>query len=303
MNTAKRVAPLLVIGAALLWSLDGILRRSLFVLPPDVIVFYEHLLGAVLLAPILLGNRKALRALRWQGWSALAVVALFSGLLGTLFYTAALGKVQFIQFSVVVLLQQLQPIWAILGGALILGERMPRRFFLWAVLAFVASYFVSFPDLRANLSTGDATTIAASLALGAGLMWGISTSFSKIVLGRVSAPLATALRFSATTLLALVAVIALGHTSSLTGLETSQWATLATITFSTGMVALLLYYLGLRNVHASASGILELTWPLSAVVIDYAYFGNSLSSTQLLGTAVLLFAIWQISRLEVSTRS
>jgi drug/metabolite transporter (DMT)-like permease len=52
---------------------------------------------------------------------------LFSGALGTIFYTAALGKVQYVQFSVVVLLQQLQPIWAILMASFLLKEKIEKK--------------------------------------------------------------------------------------------------------------------------------------------------------------------------------
>ena len=38
-----------IIIAALIWSFDGVLRISLYSLPPSVIVFYEHLLGAFVL--------------------------------------------------------------------------------------------------------------------------------------------------------------------------------------------------------------------------------------------------------------
>lgn len=297
----KKIGPFLVVLAALLWSLDGLLRRSLFVLPPDVIVFYEHLLGTALLLPFLASGWSQLKRLGWKGWSSLGLVALFSGLLGTLFYTAALGQIHFIQFSVVVLLQQLQPIWVILTAVVVLGERMPQRFFLWALPAFIASYFVSFPNLHANLSSGDGTTMAALLALGAGLLWGTSTSFSKVVLSKITPLLATSLRFALTSVLALLAVVGLGHGPLLTGLDSTQWLTLAGITLSTGMVALAIYYYGLRSVHASSATILELAWPISAIFLDYALLGNSLTLTQWLGTIVLLTSMYQISRLEVTS--
>ncbi len=35
--------PLLIIIAAALWAFDGVLRRSLFSLPPTHIIFFEHL--------------------------------------------------------------------------------------------------------------------------------------------------------------------------------------------------------------------------------------------------------------------
>ena len=101
---------LFIIIAALLWSFDGILRRSLYSLPPAIIVFYEHVLGAVILTPILLKYLKEFKDLKRKEWFSIILVSLFSGALGTIFYTRALGLVQYIQFSVVVLLQQLQPI-------------------------------------------------------------------------------------------------------------------------------------------------------------------------------------------------
>ncbi len=109
----KQFGPLFIIIAALLWSFDGLLRRGLYTLPPSVIVFYEHLLGAFFLlfiAPKWLSDVKRMSR---KEWIAIAVVSLLSGALGTILYTAALGKVQYIQYSVVVLLQQLQPLWAI----------------------------------------------------------------------------------------------------------------------------------------------------------------------------------------------
>src|SRR3989338_3211348 len=115
---------LFIIIAALLWSFDGILRRSLYSLPPAIIVFYEHVLGAVILTPILLKYLKEFKDLKRKEWFSIILVSLFSGALGTIFYTRALGLVQYIQFSVVVLLQQLQPIWAILTAAIILKEKI-----------------------------------------------------------------------------------------------------------------------------------------------------------------------------------
>ena len=102
--------PLFIIIAALLWSFDALLRRSLYTLPSSVIVFYEHLLGAIILLPLLARYIKEAKKMNRREWLSILVVSLFSGALGTIFYTKALGMVQYIQFSVVVLLQQLQPI-------------------------------------------------------------------------------------------------------------------------------------------------------------------------------------------------
>lgn len=187
--------PLFIIIAALLWSFDGILRRSLFTLPPAVIVFYEHLLGAIILIPITFKFIKEFKLMTRKEWISILIVSFFSGALGTIFYTQALGMVQYIQFSVVVLLQQLQPIWAIGAAAILLKEKLSSNFLKWAVLGIVAAYLISFRDLRVNLTSGSGTVIAAFLALAAGFVWAVSTSFSKIVLNKVSFLTATSLRF------------------------------------------------------------------------------------------------------------
>jgi len=298
MKNLKRFGPVFIIIAALLWSFDGLLRRSLYALPPAIVVFWEHLLGALILSPFIIKNLKEIKLLTKKEWLAIAVVSLFSGALGTIFYTAALGKVNYIQFSVVVLLQQLQPIWAISMAALLLKEKISKKFIFWAVLAIIASYFVTFKDLRINLATGSGTVIAALLAISAGMMWGSSTSFSKIVLRKVSYKIATILRFVLAPLFTLPIIFALHQTNTLINLSSVQWTTLLTITLSTGLVALLIYYYGLKHTQVKVSAICELVWPASAIFIDYFYFKQFLSATQIIGVAIVLFSIFKVSAMN-----
>jgi drug/metabolite transporter (DMT)-like permease len=124
----------LIALAALLWGLDGILRRSLYTLQPITIVFFEHLIGTIILLPFLVriwGREKLTK----NEWLAVVLVSLLSGVLGTLFFTTALAKVNYIPFSVVFLLQKLQPIFTMAFAALVLKERLTKHYFLWAALA------------------------------------------------------------------------------------------------------------------------------------------------------------------------
>lgn len=298
MGKIKQFGPLFVIIAALLWSFDGILRRSLYVLPPAVIVFYEHLLGALIILVLVKKWFPDIRKMGKMEWIAIVIVALFSGALGTIFYTQALGKVNYIQFSVVVLLQQLQPIWAILAARLILKEPLTKRFLLWAGVALIAAYLITFKDLSINLATGQGTALAGFLALSAGFLWGSSTAISKYVLKKVSFLTATALRFFLAPVFALVFVFGQNQTSQLFSLNSEQWGTLLLITFTTGLVALAIYYYGLKKTPARITTLCELVWPASAIFIDYFYFHNGLSWTQILGVILLAFTIWQVLRNE-----
>ncbi len=299
MEKLKTFGPLFVIIAALLWSVDGILRISLYSLPPSVIVFYEHLLGAIVLLVLIKKWLPDLKNMTKKEWLAIAVVSLFSGALGTIFYTAALQFVNYSQYSVVVLLQQqLQPIWAIGTAAILLKEKLHKNFLVWAAVALVAAYFISFKDLTVNLATGRGTVIAALLALAAGLGWGSSTAISKYVLNKVSSLTGTVLRFYLAPVFAFGFIVFLGQTPSLFVLNLTQWLTLLAITFSTGMVALAIYYYGLKRTPARVTTLCELVWPASAILIDYFYYYKALSLTQIFGIALLLLAIYQVTKFE-----
>ncbi len=295
MQKLKNFGPLFVVIAALLWSFDGVLRVGLYTLPPSVVVFYEHLLGIIVLLFLAPKWLPDLKKMTKKEWIAITLVALFSGALGTIFYTAALGQINYIQYSVVVLLQQLQPIWAISAAAILLKEKITKNFIIWAVLALVAAYFITFKDLTVNLQTGGGTMIAGGLALLAGVLWGSSTAISKYVLNKVSFLTATALRFLIAPVFALMFIAGLHQTPALFTLTQPQWISLLMITFSTGMVALAIYYYGLKKTPARVTTICELVWPASAIFIDYFYFHKVLSPTQILGVAGLLFAIYKVT--------
>ncbi len=285
-----------VVVAAILWSLDGLLRRQLFNLPPSVVVFWEHLLGLIILIPILIGTLRKYKTFTRKQWLSIILVSALSGALGTYFYTSALGKVQYIPYSVVVLLQQLQPLFAILAGAILLREQITKRFILYAGIALVAAYFVSFPDLRVHWDTGAGTLTAALLAIGAAACWGSSTAFSKYTLRDTSFLHTTGARFAFTPIFAIILTLILGHGSSLGAITGLQWKYLLAITFSTGLVALTIYYYGLQKILASRSTILELTWPISAVVIGFFALHEQLTMTQWLGSIVLLATMYGVIR-------
>jgi len=301
MKSIFHFGPIFVIIAALLWSFDGVLRISLYSLPPAVIVFLEHILGAAIILPLIPLWIKDLRKMTMKEWLAIAVVSLFSGALGTILYTAALGKIQYSSYSVVVLLQQqLQPIWAIAAAAILLKEKITKRFLFWAAIALIAAYFISFRDLQVNLATGGGTAVAALLALSAGFMWGTSTAISKYVLNKVSFLTGTALRFFLAPIFALLLIIISNQTSSLFTISGQQWQTLLIITLTTGLVALGFYYYGLKKTPARITTLLELTWPASAIFIDYFLFQKTLSPTQVFGVILLLVAIYQVTKHQES---
>ncbi|MEK7594403.1 MAG: DMT family transporter [Patescibacteria group bacterium] len=281
-----------VVVSALLWSVDGLLRRHLYTLPAPVIVFYEHAFGFLLLLPFIIYSWKAFKVLTRKQWLAIIGVSFLSGAVGTILYTAALGRIQYIPFSVVVLLQQLNPIFAIGAAAVLLKEPLGKKFFGLSAIALIAAYFVTFPDIKVNFATGTGTAIAALFAVGAAAAWGVSTAFSKYALKDTSSLHVTALRFGITPIFAMIFVLLSGSTSSLGSITFDQFKYLVAITFSTGLVALAIYYFGLKRVLASRAAILELAWPASAVVVGYIWLNQGLTVSQGIAALVLTGTIY-----------
>jgi drug/metabolite transporter (DMT)-like permease len=280
--------------AAILWACDGILRRNLYHLPALTIITLEHWIGFCLF--FFFFHRKFIQIrLSKSDVVLIVLIALFSGLAGTLMFTQALLETQFISFSVVFLLQKLQPIFAIASGWALLGERPTRSYALWAALALAAAYFVTFPNGTVRLDTGDGTFYAALLAFGAAVAWGGSTGFSRKLLLSQGEHIATGLRFFVTAVFGSIALLIFGGSHPLAMVTYYDTLALFTIALSTGLVALFVYYRGLRDTPVRIATIIELTFPLLAVLIDAGLYHTVLAPTQYLAALVLLFAMYQVS--------
>lgn len=299
LNTALKnySGPIFILLAATLWAFDGLIRQHLYSLPPITIIFFEHLFGLIILSPFVF--RYIFRTkLTKREWWLIVLIAILSGLFGTLWFTTALGKVHFISISVVFLLQKLQPIFAITTARIFLKEKLDGRYIKWAVFAIVAAYFVTFKNGYVNFATGEGTIIAALYALGAAFAWGSSTTFSKMLLGKIDAKLSTFYRFLVTVIVVLPILLLSGYGSSLSAPSISQFGWLTLIAISTGMVALLIYYKGLAKTPVHISTILELTFPFIAIFLDMIVNHTVLSFSQWIAALVLVFSIYQISRLR-----
>src|SRR3989339_1965606 len=289
--------PIFILIAATLWAFDGLIRQHLYTLPPITIIFFEHLIGLALLFPFVHKYIFSTKLTKREWW-LVVLIAILSGLFGTLWFTTALGKVHFISISVVFLLQKLQPIFAITTARIFLKEKLDSRYIKWALLALLSAYFVTFPNGVVNLQTGEGTIIAALYALGAAFVWGSSTTFSKMLLGKVDFKVSTFYRFFVTILIALPLLFLFGNTNGggLSIPNLSQFALLALIAVSTGMVALLIYYKGLAKTPVHISTILELTFPFVAILLDFIVNHTVLAPSQWLPAIVLVFSIFQIAR-------
>ncbi len=294
----KKIAPIFVIIAASLWGIDGIiLRPALYSLPVTIVVLIESGIVVLLLTPFLFKNLFKIKSLSRKEWLAFGGVALFGGAIGTMAITKALFFVNYVNLSVVILIQKLQPVFALVLAAILLKERLPKIFFLWAFIAVIGAYIMTFGFSLPNFLTGDKTTIAAALSLIAAVSFSSSTVFSKIGLKNIGYEFATYIRFLFSTLIMILLVALFGEFNSIANVTTVQIGVFIIIAFTTGGAAIFLYYFGLKNISASVATICELAFPLTAVLLDYIIHGNVLGVIQWLGVGLLIFSIIKVSQL------
>jgi len=288
--------PLAILFAAFLWSIDALLRQSLYSLPSMFIVFAEHALGLMVTLPWLIKFWPRIKTLDRKTWISIFWISVFGGLLGTLAYTRALSYIHYINFSVVVLLQKLQPIFAIILARIVLKERFKGRFYLWAAVALLGSYLVAFPDILPQWHDGGKNVWAGLLAIGAAFAWGSSTVMGKYSLRELDSRIVTPLRLGLTALMSGIYLLLFVEISSIPSLTTEQLFFLIAIVLSSGTVALSIYYFGLKKVQASQSTLLEMFWPISAVTIDWVFFDHALTWSQVVGAILMLTAIYRVTR-------
>ncbi len=294
-HKTRLLASLAIISAATAWGLDSVvLTPQLFNLNLGLVVFLLHLIPFLLMQVFLFKEYKKARNFTASDWLYLLLIAIFGGAVGTLAIVKALYLVNFSALSVVVVLQKLQPVFAILIASVLLKEKIKKDFVLWASIAIVAAYFLSFGLSLPNLQTGSKTIYAVLYALLAAFAFGSSTVFGKKVLSKYDFQTVTFYRYGLTTAIMLFSIIAT-KSLNLGSVTTQNWLILFIIAFTTGSTALFAYYWGLNHVRASAATIFELAFPISAVVFDYLINKNHLSIVQWLAIFVMLIAIRKIS--------
>lgn len=283
---------LLVAGGAALWGTDAVFRRGLALeLPAATVVFLEHVVLVAITLPLLVRGRSQLRHLRSRDWVAALVIGAGASALATVLFTAAF---RFGDPTTPLLLQKVQPLVAVAGAHLLLGERLLPRFSWFLIAGIAGAYLVAFPD-PGKVSVGGLAP--ALLALGAAALWGLGTVLGRHLSAKLTFATLTALRFAIGLPAAAALVAALPGDTGLGRLDAQAAVAVLLLALVPGLAGLLVYYRGLRSAPASGATLAELAFPLTAVGVNYAVFATVLSGTQWIGMAVLAVTITTMSLL------
>lgn len=299
------MGPILVAFAAILWATDALVRYPLVQggIDPTFVVFFDHLLAVAILSPFVIYRfRRKLVKISIPQWIGLFVLGGGASALATVLFTASF---RYVNPSVSILLQKLQPIFVVILAAAFLGERPKKSFWIWAPLALAAGLTISFPDFKFDFISGETFESRGSLyALSAAGLWALATVVGKGVVSKLPPMVVTYWRFvfGLVTLAFMVAFAGTFHGGAGGTLsffaqvtDPAVLGSLLYVALVPGLLALVLYYQGMVRTTASKTTFMELLFPVTAVTLNTIFLKTPLEPLQAAAALVLLFAITQIS--------
>ena len=268
----------LIAIAAALWGTDALLRKPLAEsTEAATIVFGEHLVLVLIMLPVIPAAFAAVMRAGPRYVAAAAAVGIGASAIATILFTQA-----FVHGDPItpVVLQKVQPLFAVVGAWFVLGER-PRPKYGWLLLGgIVGAWLIAFPS-PFEIHVDRAYT--ALLAITAAALWAMGTVLGRLLAMRLRFQHVTALRFAFGLPASAVAVLLLGAPFTTSA---SDFAWIAVLAIVTGLVALSLYYIGLQRTPAIIAALAELTFPVTAAAVGYFAFDATLDGSQWLGVAV-----------------
>lgn len=295
MATAGRDRTWLVAVATAMWGTDALWRMPLATeLPAGTVVFWEHLLIVAILSPLLPRAWRAFLRCGARERAAVLVIGAGSSALATALFTAAF---QYGDAVTPLVLQKLQPVFAALASFALLGERLRRRYFLFAVPALVGAWMLAFEN---PLDIEVSQVKPAALAVGAAVLWAAGTVLGRLLSRVLSTWEVTTLRFAVGLPAAGVILLVQGHPVAA---GVGNLPGLLLLALIPGLIALSLYYFGLQTTPAARATLAELSFPATAAIVGVGVLGKDLTATQWVGFLLVVGMVAALSWHERTSRT
>ena len=297
MTSSNRARDLtwLVALAAALWGTDALLRLPLALqVAAPTIVFGEHVVLVLVLLPFLPRSFRAFRTLDTGGKLAVVGIGAGASAVATTLFTLSFRFGDPVTPAVI---QKFQPIVAIVGAALLLHERLRPSFAWFAIPALIGAWLLTFSD---PLDIGVDQAAVALLAFGAAVLWAAGTVLGRLVATRLTPVELTTLRFGFGLPAALIIVIASGSPYWVPDLAST--VSVIGIALVPGLLAMWLYYVGLRRTAASRATLAELAYPLTAAVVGVAFLDAKLDGSQWMGAILVVGSLTALSLHEARAK-
>ncbi|MBJ7556666.1 DMT family transporter [Marinomonas spartinae] len=284
---------LFIMIACFTWALDTLIRYPLLSAGFSTlqIVLMEHLTLVLVTSPLLLRHRYAFRHLSRTSFGCLFFIGGVGSALGTLAFTQAF---HYLNPTVVILLQKLQPIVAILLAYFFLKERIRGHFVRWAVVILAGSLVMMWPDIHSlgsaqwhytnnniDILKGYGFTLIAVAAWGAATVCGKYLSYQGVPANAILSG-----RFLSG--LCVLVPLAMMMPSSLVAMPMTKVGLVVVMALLSGLIGMWFYYQGLKSVPAQFATLAEMSFPVFAAGINWLFLDMSLTSYQIIGAIMLI---------------
>jgi drug/metabolite transporter, DME family len=273
----------LVIGAASLWASLGIFGRMAFAhgVPALDVASVRAFLAFVAILPLALLQGPGLRRLRLPprdlplllGYGAIGIGA---------FYFVYLAAIERLPIAVAAALLYTAPAWVITIAWIMRWEPVRPGRLVPLALVLVGAFLVT--GAFRNLAAVDAVGVAAGIASGAA--YAIFTVIGKRIRERYDVLTTFLFAYGAGAL--VLAVVAppwrtlLEYPDALT--------VLILMALGPTLLAVLLFYVGIRHIDASTASMLATIEPVIAALLALAWLGESLTGAVVAGTGLIVAA-------------
>jgi drug/metabolite transporter (DMT)-like permease len=285
---------LLVILACLLWGMDTLIRYPLVDrnISPITIVFYEHVILSLIFSLGLIKSFRKVLDLKLADFLSFLVIGGIGSGIATVAFTESF---LYLNPSLVILLQKLQPVVAIILASIVLKEEVEKRFLIWASVCLLGGLLVSSPDIERlyQLMINDFGTATSDFAIkGYGLVaisiigWGSTTVFGKrLTMTGFDTRQIMGGRFL-TGMLVLIPFVQWDRHLILP--EGMDYLKILLMVIISGALAMWFYYQGLKRIPAKTAAIAEMFFPFFAIIANWVFLGKQLTLIQLIGGGILI---------------
>ncbi|MDA8791966.1 DMT family transporter [Bacteriovoracaceae bacterium] len=298
------VGALFIIISTALWALDTLIRYPLVNSGFNSIklVLLEHIILCLILGVLFFKPLLNLRKLSLKNMFSFIMIGGFGSAIATISFTQAFN---YLNPSLVIVLQKLQPIIAILFARIFLKEVITKQFILLAILCLFGSFLISIDDLLKVFEAGNNLVYAENgVILGFGLVlisvfgWGLATVFGKELRNKGFSEQELLLgRFFIGLIFSIPFFIIMSEDLSLTT-SVEDLSKISLMVLISGILAMYLYYKGLNLVTAKNCTLLELFFPFFAILLNWVFLDKTLNTVQLMGAGILTIgaALIQLKR-------
>lgn len=290
MYNMKRIAPLFVAAAAMLWGMLFVFVRQLSAADfgsMEIVCIRVYGSAAILTAALALGNRRLLRVRLKDTWCFVG-----TGVFSIVFFSYCYFRnVAISSAAVSSILMYTSPIWVTLLSVVCFKEKLNRRKVAALLLALAGCILVS-----GVLGGGvQISMLGLLLGLGSGIGYGLYSIFGRFALDKGYAPMTVT---TYTFLFACIGVLPFVSVSSIINRLAAEqqlllWA--FGIAFFTTCLSFTLYTIGLKYMEPGKAAVLATLEPIVSTVAGVLLYQESLTASMLIGIVFVLLASVLIS--------